>query len=63
MNSIEYVEDILPDGLLQIPPALLRHTMLMEETKSTGSNVNLIRYQHSIHLHNSGSRFLRLQRF
>ena len=33
MNSIEYVEDILPDGLLQIPPALLRHIMLMEESK------------------------------
>ena len=33
MNSIEYVEDILPDGLLQIPPALLRHTVLMEESK------------------------------
>ena len=35
MNSIEYVEDIRPDGLLQIPPVLLKQLGLTKKVRIT----------------------------
>jgi len=35
MNSIEYVEDIRPDGLLQIPPALLKQLGTTKKVRIT----------------------------